>query len=427
MSLQKNIFLNMPHQTKVKWLDDVKNTALKKLEKQGFPTSKQEEWRHTKFEPQDYDKLIPFHNKVRKKVKITSSIKNAYNIVLVNGKIQQKDQLPVEIKIVTLSDLLKDESRIDIITQVRKLLQDNSEFNKSFNPLLNIAFLKDPLIIYLDKEADIKQTINLFHVGASPSNTVYSHIITLLSQSSKCAIFEHFLEEDDNIVNYHHVFQCILDGNSSLKHYKVQKLGGNALHYYSSNILLNRNASYEGFGFNIGAKKSRQEMYAEVGEESRCDFKSIIYGNRDQHHDTYINFSHRSPRGYSNQCVKQILDDKAKGVFYGKAYIEKNCPGIEAHQLNKNILLSEKAQIFSKPELEIYTDDVKCTHGSTTGSLDKEALYYLKTRGLSENDGTKLLLEGFALDVLEDIKNSEIKEYIKSHLININRAKKRII
>lgn len=168
-------------------------------------------------------------------------------------------------------------------------------------------------------------------------------------------------------------------------------------------------------------------MYAEVGEESRCDFKSIIYGNRDQHHDTYINFSHRSPRGYSNQCVKQILDDKAKGVFYGKAYIEKNCPGIEAHQLNKNILLSEKAQIFSKPELEIYTDDVKCTHGSTTGSLDKEALYYLKTRGLSENDGTKLLLEGFALDVLEDIKNSEIKEYIKSHLININRAKKRII
>jgi Fe-S cluster assembly protein SufD len=166
-----------------------------------------------------------------------------------------------------------------------------------------------------------------------------------------------------------------------------------------------------------GGTLARQEVYSWLdGHDITCDQQGIVIGAGTEHLDTYLPVWHNASHSYSNQHFRQVLDEQAKGIFYGSVSVPTGSPKTEAHQLNRNLLLSQKAQAISRPELDIHTDDVICSHGSTTGQLDSQALYYLQSRGLSTAEATALLRQAFISALVETIDNADMRALIETML-----------
>ena len=153
-----------------------------------------------------------------------------------------------------------------------------------------------------------------------------------------------------------------------------------------------------------------------VDENSKCNILSGLFLNKDEHQEIKTRINHLAPNCKSFQCVKNVLGPDSKGIFQGKIFVKDVAQKTDAYQLSKALLLNDDAEFNSKPELEIYADDVKCSHGSTSGSVDEDSLYYLMTRGLSRHEATKLLIKGFLNDVTEFIKSPSIKKFIENKL-----------
>ena len=202
-----------------------------------------------------------------------------------------------------------------------------------------------------------------------------------------------------------------LKKNSKLNHYNIQLESKNALHSSINNVNCNSASTYDSFIFSTGANLSRIEAISSINaEDINFNIKGLYLANKNQHHDITTLMQHKKPNSKSNQHIQGILEENSSGVFQGKVIVSQDAQKTDAFQFNQNLLLSENADVNSKPELEIYADDVKCSHGSTTGDLDEEMLFYLRSRGLNKQQAKKILIEGFINELFDEIKNEEIKE-----------------
>ena len=202
-----------------------------------------------------------------------------------------------------------------------------------------------------------------------------------------------------------------LKKNSKLDHYKIQLESNNALHSSSTNIDCDNSSIYNSFIFSVGSAMSRIEVTSSINStDINLNVKGIYLAKDNQHQDITTLMQHRYPGSKSNQHIKGILKNESSGVFQGKVIVSQDAQKTDAFQFNQNLLLSKNTKVNAKPELEIYADDVKCSHGATTGELDEEKLFYLRTRGLNKEEATKILIEGFINELFEDIKNKELKK-----------------
>ena len=210
------------------------------------------------------------------------------------------------------------------------------------------------------------------------------------------------------------VTNITLGRNAKLHHYRLQGDTLESVHTNMVNITLGRDAVYSGFTLNNGAKMSRHQMHAILnGQNGECTFNGVNLLNGKQHGDTTILIEHAAPNCRSNQFYRTILDDEAHGVFQGKVHVHQIAQKTDGYQLSNALLLSPKAEMDTKPELEIYADDVKCSHGSTTGQLDDEPLFYLRSRGLSEAEARMLLVQAFVDEVVDKIGDEAFKSLIQ--------------
>jgi len=177
------------------------------------------------------------------------------------------------------------------------------------------------------------------------------------------------------------------------------------------------NSDYSNLIFSSGLKFNKLDIECDLIEENcRCNILSALFLKKNEHQEIKTLINHLAPNCKSNQKVKNVLSSESKGVYQGKIYVKDIAQKTDAYQLSKALLLDDNAEFNSKPELEIYADDVKCSHGSSSGNIDQDSLHYLMTRGLSREDSTKLLIKGFLSDVIEFIKNPKIKKFIESML-----------
>lgn len=209
------------------------------------------------------------------------------------------------------------------------------------------------------------------------------------------------------------VSEIEIGANANLQHIRLQNDSKDAVHTNMVSLRLGRDAVYNGFALNIGAKLSRHEIHAQItGANAECSFNGVNLLNGTQHGDTTILIEHEAPHCRSNQFYRTLLDDKARGVFQGKVHVHKAAQKTDGYQLSNALLLSPEAEMDTKPELEIYADDVKCSHGATTGQLDEEPLFYLRTRGLSDAEARFLLVQAFIAEAVDKVMDETVKNEI---------------
>jgi len=253
--------------------------------------------------------------------------------------------------------------------------------------------------------------------GGLSGGAIFPHVIVVAEAGSKATIIETYESQSAGFTNT--AVQVFVEDNANVTHYRVQKDEAEHFNYGVTEITLGRGSRYDSTNINLGAALSRHDIelkFTAEGGEAAVDGLYMLNGS--QHHDTHSIIDHTVPNCSSHQSYKGVLNDKSRGVFNGKVFVRENAHGTDAQQSNKNLLLSNDARVDTKPQLEIFNDDVKCAHGATVGQLEEEELFYLLTRGLPENLARNLLTYGFAEEIVNKIGIESIKSELDAAVLN---------
>lgn len=346
------------------WLKDLREKAFAYFTENGFPTPRDEEWKYTN----------------------VAEIQNSKFIVQ-NSESESRT-----------SELLK-----------------QFDFERNGFTALNMAFA-DVVLVTIPKETSVEKPIE-FNFTAGENTANFPHIIVVAEAGSKATIIEYYESEGASFTNAG--VQIFVEDNASLTHYRVQKESAESYHVGTTEIILKRGSLYNSTNINLGAKLSRHDIHLKfTAEGGECFVDGLYMLNGAQHADTHSTIDHAVPNCVSHQNYKGVLNDKSRGVFNGKVFVRENASGTDAQQSNKNLLLSNDARVDTKPQLEIYNDDVKCAHGATVGQLEEEELFYLLSRGLNESLARNLLTYGFAEEIVNKIEIESIKKELDEAVLN---------
>ena len=280
---------------------------------------------------------------------------------------------------------------------------------------LNLAFA-NIAILHIKKDASLDEPI-VFAFDGEDGKAIFPHVIVIAEAGSKATIVESYESNAKSFTNA--AVQMIVEDNASVTHYRVQKDSSEAFNYGVTEVTLGRGSSYNSTNINLGGGLSRHDIevkFTAEGGEAWVDGLYMLNGS--QHHDTHSIIDHTVPNCNSHQNYRGVLNDKSRAVFNGKVFVRENASGTDAQQQNKNLLLSNDARVDTKPQLEIFNDDVKCSHGATVGQLEEDELFYLLTRGLPETLARNLLTYGFAEEIINKIEIESIKSELDSMVLN---------
>ena len=386
-----------------------RETNFKEFLKKGFPNRKLENWKFS-----DLNQIIKsnigeltFYNDYKKenqidKIELISELEHN-KIIIVDGKIEKidfkfEDQDKIEILVEQVDETIKE--------NINSLINLNNAFsNKFFKIIIKKNYsLKKPLVIYHSTNKNTQ------------SKNTNSRIDFKLEENACLRLIDIFKDNTEkNFLNIYYNFE--LDKSSILKNYKIDKSINNNVKYSYNNVKQEANSISETFILSSGSKFFKNEINCDLlGQHSSAFVNGIFDLDDENHHEIKSNINHLVENTKSYQLVKSVLEKKSKAVYQGKIFVSSEAQKTDGYQLSNAILLSENSEFNAKPELEIYADDVKCSHGSSSGSLDENSIFYLMSRGLNYKEAKKLLINGFLLDVIEKITDEEIKNLIKNLL-----------
>ena len=288
-------------------------------------------------------------------------------------------------------------------------------FRRNGFTALNFAFA-DFKVIRISKETSVTEPFEL-HFSVAENTAIFPRILVIAEAGSKATIVESYASTAKSFTNS--AVQVIVEDNANITHYRVQKDAPEAFNVGTTEVTLGRGSRYDSTNVNLGAALSRHDIDLKFTAEGGEAFVDGLYMlNGTQHHDTHSIIDHQVPNCVSHQTYKGVLNDTSRGVFNGKVFVRENAHGTDAQQSNKNLLLSDTARVDTKPQLEIFNDDVKCSHGATVGQLEEEELFYLLTRGLPRTLAKNLLTYGFAEEVINKIEIESIKKDLDATVLN---------
>ena len=405
------------------YVHDIRTQAIKKFEEEGFPTKRLENWKYTSLKKtlqHDY-KLFPSKSKALEFKDIESFLINdieSYKIIFVDGKYCSH-----------LSETTHDGMDICILssalTQSKYDLVIENYFDKIAKKdgitSLNTAFSSEGSFIHIPKNIQVDKPIQIiyFSTGKNESVLYQPRNLVVVDENSQVEIIEKYHSLNDNSVLVNTVTEIYADKKSNVKHYKIQNDNNTSSLIDNTFVSQEHSSSYSLHTFSFGGELIRNNLNIFQNDErieSSINGITIIDDNQHVDHNTLIH--HRKPNCNSYQDYKGIFGGKSVGVFNGRVLVEKEAQKTNAFQANNNVLISDKAAINTKPQLEIFADDVKCSHGCTVGQLDKNALFYLRSRGIAEKEATALMMYGFANKVLTSVEIPEIKARINRIIAN---------
>jgi Fe-S cluster assembly protein SufD len=344
-------------------------------------------------------------------------------IVFVNGYYRPElmtGDLPVGLTIASLSELLCDEP-----DSMRAILDAATNSDDSLTAL-NLAFAADGYVLTIAEGASIKTPIEISNVVTAGTAGVACHTRNIIraGRDSVAVVMETFEGRAGEAYWTQPISEILLQPGAVLRHYKHQHEGIKAFHIAKSDIHVGHGARFESFVLSTGAALSRNEIAVVLdGPNASCRLDGGYLMRERQHVDNTTEIIHAKPHTTSVEVYKGVLDDQARGVFQGRIVVQKDAQKSDGHQLSKTILLSDRAEIDTKPELEIFADDVKCSHGATAGELDEDALFYLRARGIGLAEARRLLVEAFISDALSNIGDSAVREEFERRVGNWMLAK----
>src|SRR5688572_17800902 len=280
---------------------------------------------------------------------------------------------------------------------------------------LNLAFA-DIAIVRIPKDTVVQRPLEITFSGQD-GFAAFPHVIVIAEAGCKATLIETYASEATSFTNS--AVQIFVEHDANLTHYRVQKESPDAFHYGVTEVSVGRGSVYNSTNINLGGALSRHDIEVKfIAEGGEAWVDGLYMLNGAQHSDTHSIIDHQVPNCTSHQTYKGVLNDRSRAVFNGKVFVRENAHGTDAQQSNKNLLLSNEARVDTKPQLEIFNDDVKCSHGATVGQLEEEELFYLLTRGLPENLARNLLTYGFAEEIINKIGIETIKSDLDSSVLN---------
>ena len=409
----------MEEQLKVDFENYVKNSKLssKNIElkrvnfnhflEKGFPNKRDENWKFSDLNHiiSKNIKKLSFYNDFLKSEQVDESIfinnLEHNKLVFVNGKLEKKEfnyEETNKIEIIEDFNLLNEKININSLTSLNNAFTD-----KHYKLVVKKNYtLKKPLVIYNITNEDVtSKNLNLrFNILLEENSSL--KIIDFLDDKSK-----------NNFLNTYYKYE--IKKNSILKNYKIDRKFNSNIKYFYNNINQETNSLSEIFILSLGSDFIKNEINCNLNGKYASTFvNGIISLQNLQHHEIKSNINHLAANTKSYQLIKSVLDNESKAVFQGKIFVDSKAQKTNGYQLSKAILLNNNTEFNAKPELEIYADDVKCSHGSASGNLNENSIFYLMSRGLNYQEAKNLLINGFLLDVIEKITDSEIKKIIKN-------------
>jgi len=408
-----------------KELPAVRRAAIERFAELGFPTTRHEEWKYTNvatIRDTDFETAASYasHGFDEKTVDAMAfDIGDSHKLVFVNGlfspEMSDIGKLPEGVRIDSLAACLGSEPAIEA-----HLAKYASYQEQSF-VALNTAYLRDGLFLHVPRGKRVEKPVHVIFVGAAPDKPTACHPRNLIvcDENSEAAVVETHLGRDGEHSFTNAVTEIALAKNARLQHYKVNRSGDAAAHVATLQVHQERDSVFYSQNIHFGGALTRNDINTFLdGEGVDSTFDGLFVVSGEQHVDNHTRVDHAKPHGVSHELYKGILDGKATSCFNGKIFVHEDAQKTDAFQQNMNLLMSTDSQANTKPQLEIFADDVKCSHGATVGQLDTDALFYLRARGIPEPTAKALLTYAFANDVVQRIKVEPLRQALDDYLFH---------
>jgi Fe-S cluster assembly protein SufD len=404
----------------LQWLRELREAAFARFCEVGFPTTHDEDWRFTNVSaiaktPFELGRDTEVAPKDLDSFRLRGA---ACQLVLVDGTfapgLSLTAKLPAGVRVSGLAQQISDDSDV-----LQPHLGHYLNIQRDAFSALNTAFAEDGAYVHVRKGVVLDAPIALLFVSSSSDKPLMTHPRNLIvaEPESQVTIVEDYVSLGSNAAFCNTATELVAGDNAVVSHYMMEREHRQAFNVSTLRIQAGRSANISSHSILLGGGLVRNNVHPVLaGEGAECLINGLFIGNGQQHLDNYMLVEHASPHCGSRQFYNGILDDHAHGVFHGRIIVHKDAQKTDAKQTNRNLLLSDDARIDTKPQLEIYADDVKCTHGATIGQIEENALFYLRSRGIDEVSGRKLLLLAFASECLDRMRPNAARDHVENLL-----------
>ncbi len=406
------------------WLSPLRKAGLGRFAELGFPTLQLEDWRFTNVAPiaklpfKPVFKLSPDGLTAATVSRFTFGSLPAIRLVFANGHfLAELSSLPPQppgIIIKSMTAALASDSAL-----VEQYLARQAPSNTDAFSALNTAFFQDGAFIYVPAGRTLEAPIHLLFISTTGETgaTIHPRNLIVTGEASEVTVLESYAGTVNGSSFTNAVTELVIGAGSAVEHCKFQDEALNAFHIAAIHAQLGRGCNFISHSLATGAKLSRNNIHTTLaGEGVECVLNGLYLTRADQLADHHMIVEHAQPRCISHEYYNGILDDRSKGVFHGRILVRPAGQKTDAKQTNKNLLLSEEATVDTKPQLEIYADDVKCTHGATVGQLSDESIFYLRSRGIGAQTARRMLIHAFAGEIIERVRHAPAREELDSLL-----------
>lgn len=407
------------------WLAALRAKAGARFEEIDFPTTRNEEWKYTNVAPilkvpyreifdLDADGLT-----VERIAPFTFVESRHSQMVFINGiyskELSDLSGLPESAVVTSLAGMTEEQALV-----ASRHLAAYAKYQDDAFTALNTAHIGDGALVYIPGGKIVETPVHVLFISTSEeASATHPRVLIIAGKGAMATIIESYVSTEDNVYLTNAVTEVFAAEESAITHYRLQEESEKAFHVATTQVHQERESNYVSYAFSLGAEIARHTLNVVLTDEhtdTTIDGLYVVTGK--QHVDNHTTMDHSKPNCTSHQLYKGILDGKSRAVFNGKVLVREGALLTDAHQLNKNLLLSKDSSVDTKPQLEIFADDVKCSHGATVGQLEDDELFYLASRGIAPEQARALLTFGFAEDVISKIKLKSVRKQLDKTVLD---------
>lgn len=407
------------------WLVRDRRRGLSRFAELGFPSRKSESWRYLDLRPLEKQPLLPAYAArqpdeadLRERLTALSLPERARRLVLVDGRfapglsiMEPRDGLWLG----SMAEALRE--RPDL---VRPVIEADADAVAHPFAALNTAFFADGFVLEVGRGVEIERPIEIVHLASgATAASLHTRSLVVLGAGSRANLLEIYAGPGASAPAYwrNDIVALRLAEDAELTRAVLVEESAEALHLAQTDAILAPGARLAGFALLLRGRRLRHEASIAIdGEGAQCRFDAAYVATGSDETNIVTEIDHRAPGGHSSELIKGVAADRAHGAFQGRIIVREHAQKTDAHQLSRNLIIGERAVIDTKPELEIYADDVKCSHGASVGDLDEAALFYLRARGISAEEARRMLIDGFLREAVETVEDLAIRTHLLRHL-----------
>ena len=405
------------------WLAELRRSAMASFAERGFPTTRDEDWRYTNLSsltatPFQSTSSLPAQAVPAARIDRLRIGPEAWpRLVFIDGRYapehSSRQQLPDGARLSSLFEVIDEDEAAAEAALVEHHLARHARTDADVFAALNTAFIQDGAVLYVPAETTIASPVELVFLATQPGALSQPRILVVAGPHARATVVERYIGLTDQACFVNAVTEVAVGPGASVEHYVLQEQGAATFHFSALHAALERDSTFSTCAATFGARLARTTLTMRFGGEGgRGSLSGLYLTNDHQHVDHHVTVDHAVPRCSSRQLYKGVLDGASRAVFDGRVVVRRDAQKTDAAQTNKHLLLSDSVEVDSKPRLEIFADDVKCTHGAAEGQLAPEAIFYLRSRGLDERAARRLLTLGFVREVIDRIGVESIRNYL---------------